>query len=157
MDMIRIVPFYFAVCPGGEGAVLKIVGPKGLAGSNPVRGVNVWQCTLNGKRPVWKAGVTGNRDGGSNPLTVVCRSRSAGGAPAPKAGSLKGYVGSNPICGVYVRVAHSEERPSPKGKAAGSSPVTNTALPHSLIGRASDFGSDMCGFESRWGCLWRLR
>ena len=27
-----------AVCPGGEGAVLKTVGPKGLAGSNPVRG-----------------------------------------------------------------------------------------------------------------------
>lgn len=28
--------FYFAACPGGEGAVLKTVGPKGLAGSNPV-------------------------------------------------------------------------------------------------------------------------
>ena len=27
--------FYFAACPGGEGAVLKTVGPKGLAGSNP--------------------------------------------------------------------------------------------------------------------------
>ena len=26
----------YAVCPGGEGAVLKTVGPKGLAGSNPV-------------------------------------------------------------------------------------------------------------------------
>ena len=31
---------YFAVCPGGEGAVLKTVGPKGLAGSNPVYGVS---------------------------------------------------------------------------------------------------------------------
>lgn len=29
----------FAVCPGGEGAVLKTVGLKGLAGSNPVYGV----------------------------------------------------------------------------------------------------------------------
>ena len=27
-----------AVCPGGEGAVLKIVGCKRLAGSNPVYG-----------------------------------------------------------------------------------------------------------------------
>ena len=27
------------MCPGGEGAVLKTVGPKGLAGSNPVHGV----------------------------------------------------------------------------------------------------------------------
>lgn len=26
----------FAVCPGGEGAVLKTVGCKSLAGSNPV-------------------------------------------------------------------------------------------------------------------------
>ena len=33
--------FYFAVCPGGEGAVLKTVGPKGLAGSNPVRGAYI--------------------------------------------------------------------------------------------------------------------
>ena len=32
------VPYFFAVCPGGEGAVLKTVGPKGLAGSNPVYG-----------------------------------------------------------------------------------------------------------------------
>ena len=29
--------FLYAACPGGEGAVLKIVGLKGLAGSNPVR------------------------------------------------------------------------------------------------------------------------
>ncbi len=26
-------------CPGGEGAVLKTVGPRGLAGSNPVSSV----------------------------------------------------------------------------------------------------------------------
>ena len=37
------VPYFFAVCPGGEGAVLKTVGPKGLAGSNPVYGVlGIW-------------------------------------------------------------------------------------------------------------------
>ena len=29
----------YAVCPGGEGAVLKTVGCKRLAGSNPVHGV----------------------------------------------------------------------------------------------------------------------
>lgn len=29
----------YAVCPGGEEAVLKIVGLKRLAGSNPVHGV----------------------------------------------------------------------------------------------------------------------
>lgn len=28
----------YAVCPGGEGAALKAVGLKGLAGSNPVDG-----------------------------------------------------------------------------------------------------------------------
>ena len=32
----------FAVCPGGEGAVLKTVGCKRLAGSNPVYGVYLW-------------------------------------------------------------------------------------------------------------------
>ena len=31
----------YAVCPGGEGAVLKTVGLKGLAGSNPVHGAKV--------------------------------------------------------------------------------------------------------------------
>ena len=31
--------FYFAVCPGGEEAVLKIVGLKGLVGSNPMHSV----------------------------------------------------------------------------------------------------------------------
>ena len=30
--------FIYAVCPGGEGAALKAVGLKGLAGSNPVDG-----------------------------------------------------------------------------------------------------------------------
>ena len=29
---------YYAVCPGGEGAVLKTVGPSGLACSNRVHG-----------------------------------------------------------------------------------------------------------------------
>ena len=28
------------MCPGGEGADLKSVGPQGLAGSNPVHGAN---------------------------------------------------------------------------------------------------------------------
>ena len=32
---------YFAVCPGGEGADLKSVGLKGLAGSNPVYSVYI--------------------------------------------------------------------------------------------------------------------
>ena len=36
-SILSILPIY-AVCPGGEGAVLKTVGSKGLAGSNPVRG-----------------------------------------------------------------------------------------------------------------------
>lgn len=31
----------YAVCPGGEGAVLKTVGPQGLAGSNPVHGAKL--------------------------------------------------------------------------------------------------------------------
>ena len=30
----------YAVCPGGEGAALKAVGLKGLAGSNPVDGAS---------------------------------------------------------------------------------------------------------------------
>ena len=38
--------FHFAVCPGGEGAVLKTVGCKRLAGSNPVHGV--WVGMLRG-------------------------------------------------------------------------------------------------------------
>lgn len=29
----------YAVCPGGEEAVLKIVDPKGFVGSNPMHGV----------------------------------------------------------------------------------------------------------------------
>lgn len=28
--------FFYGTCPGGEGAALKAVGLKGLAGSNPV-------------------------------------------------------------------------------------------------------------------------
>ena len=38
--MYEFDPHYpcYAVCPGGEGAVLKTVGPEGLAGSNPVCG-----------------------------------------------------------------------------------------------------------------------
>ena len=31
----------FGKCPGGEGAVLKTVGSKGLAGSNPVLSVTL--------------------------------------------------------------------------------------------------------------------
>ena len=31
--------YVYAACPGGEEAVLKTVGSKGLAGSNPVRSV----------------------------------------------------------------------------------------------------------------------
>ena len=34
-------PDFYAACPGGEGAVLKTVGPRGLAGSNPVRGASL--------------------------------------------------------------------------------------------------------------------
>ena len=38
--MVRIHrhPPLYAVCPGGEGAALKAVGRKRLAGSNPVDG-----------------------------------------------------------------------------------------------------------------------
>lgn len=35
-----VLIFEYAVCPGGEGAALKAVGLKGLAGSNPVHGAN---------------------------------------------------------------------------------------------------------------------
>ena len=35
-----------AVCPGGEGAVLKTVGLKRLAGSNPVYGVYRWMSRI---------------------------------------------------------------------------------------------------------------
>ena len=34
--IVRINPVAYAVCPGGEEAVLKTVGRKRLAGSNPV-------------------------------------------------------------------------------------------------------------------------
>ena len=33
---VRAIVGLYAACPGGEGADLKSVGPKGLAGSNPV-------------------------------------------------------------------------------------------------------------------------
>ena len=33
-----------AVCPGGEGAVLKTVGSRGLAGPNPVHGAITGKC-----------------------------------------------------------------------------------------------------------------
>lgn len=36
----------YAVCPGGEGAALKAVGLKGLAGSNPVDGA-IGRKTIN--------------------------------------------------------------------------------------------------------------
>ena len=36
-----------AVCPGGEEAVLKIVGPKGLARSNRVHGVGCVKKMIN--------------------------------------------------------------------------------------------------------------
>ena len=36
--LIALMEKVFAVCPGGEGAVLKTVGLRGLAGSNPVYG-----------------------------------------------------------------------------------------------------------------------
>ena len=35
----------YAVCPDGEGAALKAVGLKGLAGSNPVDGANLNNIT----------------------------------------------------------------------------------------------------------------
>lgn len=46
-------------CPGGEGAVLKTVGPKGLAGSNPVlsvldnRASDGWKQISENKRRWW--------------------------------------------------------------------------------------------------------
>ena len=45
MDTQSVQRFYYAVCPGGEGAVLKTVGPKGLAGSNPIRAVSSVRST----------------------------------------------------------------------------------------------------------------
>lgn len=37
-DTLSTHQIEYAVCPGGEGAALKAVGLKGLAGSNPVDG-----------------------------------------------------------------------------------------------------------------------
>ena len=59
---------FFAACPGGEGAVLKTVGPKGLAGSNPV-------CGALG---IWCNGSTRDFDSlsmGSNPVILACSIR----------------------------------------------------------------------------------
>ena len=36
--LIALIENEYAVCPGGEGAVLKTVGPEGLARSNRVYG-----------------------------------------------------------------------------------------------------------------------
>ena len=44
-----------AVCPGSEEAVLKTVGPKGLAGANPVYGAHRWMSRIGiaaGCKPV---------------------------------------------------------------------------------------------------------
>lgn len=45
---------YYAVCPGGEGAVLKTVGLYGLAGSNPVCGVKKSGIIDKGSRTCFK-------------------------------------------------------------------------------------------------------
>lgn len=47
-----------AVCPGSEEAVLKTVGPKGLAGANPVYGAYRWMSRIGiaaGCKPVASA------------------------------------------------------------------------------------------------------
>ena len=41
IDRQSIKSILYAVCPGGEGADLKSVGCKRLAGSNPVHGATV--------------------------------------------------------------------------------------------------------------------
>ena len=46
----------------------------------------------------------------SYPRNYISRSRSVGGAPVLKTGSPKGYVGSNPICGVVENVAQLIEQ-----------------------------------------------
>lgn len=48
MALAEVCPQY-AVCPGGEEAVLKIVEPKGFAGSNPVHGA-YWSVGQFGRR-----------------------------------------------------------------------------------------------------------
>ena len=52
MALAEVCPLY-AVCPGGEEAVLKTVELKGFAGSNPVHGAN---------------GITNEKDGLKNNL-----------------------------------------------------------------------------------------
>ena len=41
MHAVLVLIFIYGRCPGGEEAVLKTVGPKGLAGSNPVSVANL--------------------------------------------------------------------------------------------------------------------
>ena len=50
--------FLYAACPGGEGAVLKIVGLNRLAGSNPVRSALCPWC--NGSTPDSDSGEEGS-------------------------------------------------------------------------------------------------
>lgn len=71
--------------------------------------------------------------GGSNPPgRTISRSRSAGGAPAPKAGSLKRYVGSNPSCGVHFKVPGNDDR----GVALSAAKLLSVASP--LLRRGVD-------------------
>ena len=79
-----------AVCPGGEEGALKAFDRKRFAGSNPVHGANL-RC-----------------------------GRSAGGAPAWKAGNLI-------------------------SRHAGSNPVRNAKHPHGVTGNISDFDSEIRG------------
>lgn len=46
----------YAVCPGGEGAVLKTVGCKRLAGSNPVYGATLlfWRDNNRLRLTLWR-------------------------------------------------------------------------------------------------------
>ena len=48
MSLVVLI-FEYAVCPGGEGAALKAVGRKRLAGSNPVDGAN-YKPTYNQRK-----------------------------------------------------------------------------------------------------------
>ncbi len=49
----------------------------------------LWQRTLIGKRLVWKASVTRNRDGGSNPSAVVMPCSSVGITPDSDSGDRR--------------------------------------------------------------------
>ena len=59
-------------------------------------------------------------------LSRLCRNRSTGGAPVLKTGSPKGYVGSNPSCGVFCPWPKRIGYPATNRKAAGSSPAGQT-------------------------------